>query len=76
MDDDPQPTGDVHLEDKLAWIDRHRPPVSKPPHTGPCDWRDIPVSSKSLKAKADPKGKWFRRECRLCCRFYGFRARR
>ena len=75
MDDDPKPTGDVELDDKLAWIDRQRPPHWKPPHSGPCDWQDVPVAKKSIRAKPDEKGQYFRRECRICKRFYGFGVR-
>jgi len=73
--DEMKPGPDARLDDKLAWIERHRPPVRKPPHSGPCDWQDVPVASKQLNAKPDPNGRWFRRECRLCSRFYGFGVR-
>jgi len=73
--DDMKPGPDARLEEKLEWIDKHRPPIQRLPHSGPCDWRDVPVASRQLNAKPDPNGNWFRRECRLCGRFYGFGVR-
>jgi hypothetical protein len=74
MDDD-QPGAQATLEEKLCWIDRHRPPPYKPPHSGSCDLQDVVMSSREKGGKPDPNGKWIRRSCRLCGRFHSYRRR-
>ena len=58
---DPQPDRSAGLDDRLAWIARHRPPPRKPPHDGPCRWHDVPA-----------RPGWFRCCCSLCNRLYGY----
>ncbi|MHC4510777.1 MAG: hypothetical protein ACYTAO_17780 [Planctomycetota bacterium] len=57
---DPQPDRSAGLDDRLAWINRHRP-KRKLPHPGDCRWEDVPAS----------QGR-FRRQCSLCRRLYGY----
>ena len=69
---EPRPSPGASLEDRLEWIEKQRPKITPPPHAGPCQWKDTRVARRDPMAAPDPSGKWFRRACRLCGRFYGY----
>ena len=72
-DDDSPPGEGATCEDKLTWLDHHRPARRKPAHPGPCAWQETRVAGRNLGAKPDLRGEWYLVDCRLCGRFYGYR---